>query len=390
MNTNPVNFPGWQTLLENTAVNALHDSKARHDPPRCDEDTRVEVISEITNWIEDRESPQWLLCMTGAAGAGKSALQQTVAEYCSKSNILGSAYFFGAADPTRNTAASLVPTIAYQLGLGNLALKEHIRSAVQRDELIFSRSLQSQMKTVICGPVRRLRAEAKLDLASFGYAILIDGLDECQGEDCQAEIVMAVKECLLDDDLPFRIFIASRPEWAIHTALQPGGELDGLAYHIQLSDQYDATADIRRYLSRKLQELGLRSRDPRARSHGWFSEKDLEDLVQAASGQFVYAATVIRYLSERRSSPVDRLKIVLTWRPTGSQSARPFEKLDLLYHSILSTARTAYEAVDTHRERDFLLLFRAYHINATQGFADIDLIARFSYLNEELNAFLHL
>ncbi|KAJ2926990.1 hypothetical protein H1R20_g10081, partial [Candolleomyces eurysporus] len=352
---------GWERLLTHTAPNALHDSNARYDPPKCDEDTRVEVIRELKSWIEDRESPKRLLCMTGAAGSGKSALQQTMAESCSKSNILGSAYFFAAADPTRNTTSSLIPTVAYQLGQGNPGLKEYIGSAVEEDELIFSKSLLSQTNALICNPVRRLRASGKLDLASFRYVILIDGLDECKGEHHQAEILKAVQDCLLNEDLPFRIFIASRPEWAIHSALAPGGELNELAYHIQLSDQYDATADIRRYLQRSLRELGLRSRDPRARSPGWFSKEDIEKLVTAASGQFIYAATVIRYLSEPRDSPVDRLKIVLSWTPKDGQLARPFEQLDLLYRGILSAAKIAYETVDTHRERDFLLLFRAYH-----------------------------
>jgi hypothetical protein len=60
--------------MQNTAPHALHDSKYRFDPPTCDEDTRVEVTEELMGWIQDRESPQRLLCMTGAAGSGKSAL----------------------------------------------------------------------------------------------------------------------------------------------------------------------------------------------------------------------------------------------------------------------------------------------------------------------------
>lgn len=375
-------------LLERTAPNALYDSRARYDAPKCDEDTRVEVIKELTNWIEDRESPQRLLCMTGAAGSGKSALQQTMAEYCSNSKILGSAYFFGAADPTRNTPSSLVPTIAYQLGRGNHELRAYIDSAVEEDPLIFSKSLASQMTTLICDPVKSLQAAGRLDLASFRYAILIDGLDECQGEDHQSEILMAVKQCLLDKDLPFRIFIASRPEWAIRSALEPGGKLNEPSYHIQLSDHYDATADIRRYLWRSLRELGLQSCDPRARSGEWFSGEDIEKLVKAASGQFIYAATVVRYLSERRSSPVDRLKTILTWTPEYRQSARPFERLDLLYHNILSAAKIAYEAVDSHAERDFLLLFRAYHINASLSFPGTG--GPYRYFNEQLNALLQL
>jgi hypothetical protein len=76
----------------------------------------------------------------------------------------------------------------------------------------------------------------------------------------------------------------------------------------------------------------------------------------------VYVATVYKYISERRASPAQRLKVVLTWTPHAGQVARPFEVLDRLYSNILLVAKKAYEAVDTHHGRDFLLLFRVHHV----------------------------
>ena len=40
-------YPGWELLVEKTAPNALYNSNSRFDPPKCDEDTRVEVIEEL-------------------------------------------------------------------------------------------------------------------------------------------------------------------------------------------------------------------------------------------------------------------------------------------------------------------------------------------------------
>ncbi|KAJ2923213.1 hypothetical protein H1R20_g13882, partial [Candolleomyces eurysporus] len=357
---------GWKMLLENTASNALHDSRARFDPPKCDEDTRVEVIKELVDWIQDRDGPQRLLCMTGAAGAGKSALQQTVAERCSGCNTLGSAFFFSAGDPTRNDLTHIVPTIACQIGLHNSALQDAIAKAVEKDPLIFGKKIKIQMDTLVVAPFKRVCASGELDRNTFPHAILIDGLDECSGEENQAELLSTIKHCLLDNDLPFRIFLASRPEWAIRSTLDPDpeGYLYQLAYHIKLSDKYDATADIRRYLWRKLRDIGRRSRDRRGHSHLWPTQEDIEKLVVAASGQFIYAATVFKYVSERRSSPVDRLRTVVNWTPEAGQQTRPFEHLDMLYRNILSTAKEMYEAVDTNRGRDFLLLLRVHQMNA--------------------------
>ncbi|KAJ2922519.1 hypothetical protein H1R20_g14591, partial [Candolleomyces eurysporus] len=352
--------PGWERLLQNTAPNALHDSKYRFDPPKCDEDTRVEVIEELVGWIQDRESPQRLLCMTGAAGSGKSALQQTVAERCSGLDILSSTFFFSSTDPTRNTVSAVIPTIAYQLGSNNPALREGISAAVFKDPLVFEKSLKTQMNKLIVDPIEDLSREiSKSELATLPYAILIDGLDECTDEQRQAELLATIDDCLLQNDtLPFRIFIASRPEWAIRSALEITGYLHQKAYHIQLSDQYDASGDIRRVLWRRLRDIGRRSGDPRAQSPLWPSEEDIETLVLNASGQFIYAATVVKFVSERRSSPVDRLRAVLTWTP--KDRAQPFAALDLLYTNIVSAAKEAYEA--TYPERDFLLLLRAYQL----------------------------
>ncbi|KAJ2933250.1 hypothetical protein H1R20_g3849, partial [Candolleomyces eurysporus] len=338
---------------------------------------RVEVTDEIMGWIQNRDAPQPLLCMTGAAGAGKSALQQTIAERCKKSGILSAALFCSSTDPTRNTVAFIVPTIAYQIGLKHHGFRNSVSAAVKHDPNIFSLSLQSQMDVLIVRPFESLRRTQGLDTNTFPYVILIDGLDECvgkycttlqptpadaddrrQAEDRQAELLAAIRHCIVGNNLPFRIFIASRPEWAIRTALKPGGYLWQVAYHIELSDKYDASGDMRRYLQRRFEDIGLQIGDPQ-----WFSKDAIDTLVQAASGQFVYVAIVYKYISERRSSPAERLKIVLTWIPHEGQVVRPFEALDRLYASILSSAKKAYEAVDTHHGRNFLLLIKAHHMN---------------------------
>jgi hypothetical protein len=93
---------GWKLLIQKFSPNALHNSSTRYDPPKGDEDTRVELTQELMDRMEDRDNPQRLLRMTGAAGSGKSALQQTIAERCEGAGILGSAYFFSSTDPTRN------------------------------------------------------------------------------------------------------------------------------------------------------------------------------------------------------------------------------------------------------------------------------------------------
>ncbi|KAF6761129.1 hypothetical protein DFP72DRAFT_1002949 [Ephemerocybe angulata] len=347
-------------LVEKTAPNALYNSSARFDPPKCDGGTRIEVTNEIMGWIQDRDAPTQLLCMTGAAGSGKSALQQTVSERCASLEILAASFFFNVGDSTRNNVSRIVPTIAYQLGQKNPSLRHLIGLAVEDDPLIFDTALKTQMEVLIVEPAHNFLAHNPSNSEAFPYVLLIDGLDECSGEARQRELLLAIQDCLLRGRTPFRVFLASRPEMAIHEALNDGGHLQDAAYHIRLSDDYDATADICRTVQRRLRELGLR----RKLDGAWFSEADVNAIVAAASGQYVYATTVIRYIAEPRGSPIGRIRAVLGWIPGGGQKAKPFASLDLLYRNIILNAKTAFEETD-EEERDFLLLLNC--IIAIQG-----------------------
>ncbi|KAF6749728.1 hypothetical protein DFP72DRAFT_1072956 [Ephemerocybe angulata] len=351
--------PGWDLLVEKTAHTALYDSAARFDRPKCDDDTRVEVLSEIMGWVQDQEAPTRLLCMTGPAGAGKSAIQQTIAEQCSRLGILAASFFFGANDEARNDALPVAATIAYQLCLTSATLRSSISAVVDRDPLIFTKSIEKQVTTLIVNPVLHLQA-ANLSLVDLPYVILIDGLDECKTEERQAELLEAIDSCITSNKLlPFRVFVASRPELVIFNALQPYGHLHQVAYHIQLDNKYNPDFDIERYFRRRFRVIARRCRDLQAQGHLWPSQTDLTSLVVAASGQFIYAATVVRYVEEPRGSPVNRLKAVLSWT-LGATTSHPLSSLDELYRQILLKARQNYRDVDNSRE-DLVMLIRMAH-----------------------------
>ena len=60
----------------------------------------------------------------------------------------------------------------------------------------------------------------------------------------------------------------------------------------------------------------------------------MDQLIEKSSGQFIYASTVIGYVSSIRHKPTDRLDIVLGIRPP--QKDLPFAELDALYMHILA------------------------------------------------------
>lgn len=71
---------GIDRLFKNVAPGAFHDSGERFDQPKCHPNTRVAVIQDILDWLDDLESPKLVMWVHGAAGAGKSAIAQTIAQ----------------------------------------------------------------------------------------------------------------------------------------------------------------------------------------------------------------------------------------------------------------------------------------------------------------------
>ncbi|TFK22476.1 hypothetical protein FA15DRAFT_671514 [Coprinopsis marcescibilis] len=338
---------GLGLLKSSIATSALYDSLERFDPPKCDEDTRVNLITELSNWTKDKTTIQRILCITGPAGSGKSALQQTMVEECAESGSLLAAFFFYSQDTRRNNLKAVTPTLSYQVSQYIPTSKEPIIRAVEEDITIFDRAIDRQVQKLIVEPIREALSQPGVSPELLPRNIFIDGVDECKGEEDQAFLLRVVHELVLaisHDDFRLKVCLAGRPEYAMRTALAKNGHLkeSGLLYHIDLSD-HDATSDIRLFLERKLRAIARATTYPLP-STQWPSEEDIQRLVDNASGQFIYAATIVKYLSERRRSPVKQLQMILQWRPGVKQRERPFAALDALYTDIFVHAGEAYAA----------------------------------------------
>jgi hypothetical protein len=65
-------------------------------------------------------------------------------------------------------------------------------------------------------------------------------------------------------------------------------------------------------------------------------DADIKTLVHRASGLFIFAATVVQFISDKHGNPLQRLKRIVGIEPRGSPS--PYAVLDRLYTQILDTA----------------------------------------------------
>jgi hypothetical protein len=189
--------------------------------------------------------------------------------------------------------------------------------------LIFLKSLNSQIKHLIIDPLNQIPAGSHHPLPQL---LLIDGLDACFPMGSQKSIfkLTAIHTAFQQGHFPFRVLICSRAEPNIREVFE--SELANLTYRISLDDKkYEPDQDFAFYLRSKFCDIQIGRKLPYKRGamsssplSSWPSEKVIQTLVSKASGQFIYAAIVIKYVDVRDERPDDRLKIVLEL--LGSQS----------------------------------------------------------------------
>ena len=172
-------------------------------------DTNSLIMQWILEAIKESEDVLWLY---GSAGAGKSAIAQSIAEKCAKLNLLVASFFFSRASPSRNNEKFLIASIAYQLAISIPVTRSYIESAIQIDPAVFDRSLDTQIETLIIQPLENAYAVVNpADAKQWPRLIIIDGLDECHDPLIQRSIIHVLSAALLRITFPI-LLVASRPE----------------------------------------------------------------------------------------------------------------------------------------------------------------------------------
>ncbi|KAJ7717469.1 hypothetical protein B0H16DRAFT_1740576 [Mycena metata] len=341
---------GLHILHRATAGDAFHDSGERYPQPQCHPDTRTSLLEDLMEWARSSVSghstlleTQPILWLYGPAGSGKSAVAQSLCQRLAEEGRLGGSFFFKRGHPSRGEARKLFPTIAYQLALLLPELKQHITRTIENDPAIVDRSLSTQLHNLILNPCRRSRLARPVP-------IVIDGLDECDGEYVQQAILRAIGSALSQESLPIRFLVASRPEAHIRETLAESC----LAESHRALNIRQSFKDVRKYLEVEFDRIHREHRTMRAVPFPWPDVKILEKIVRDSSGYFIYAATVIKFLDDKRFQPPERLDVILGIR--HSISGSPLNALDQLYLQILSGV-----------PEDFLALLLQIFVFAKEG-----------------------
>ncbi|KAJ6471491.1 hypothetical protein C8R45DRAFT_908368 [Mycena sanguinolenta] len=313
---------GIDILHRAEALEAIHDSAESFPQPKCHPETRTGMLQDLREWALDSNSQPTILWLYGPAGAGKSAIMQTLAGQLQDAGRLGGCFFFKRGHATRGNAKILFATIAYQLALSVSWLRAPISEIVEDDPSIVGRSIRTQMQNLIFQPSRLHRKRDPI-------TIIIDGIDECAKHDVQ-QVLRALRNTSSTHPMFLRFIIASRPEPHIREIFESPTYSDIHCSFI-LEQSFD---DVRKYFcdefARIHREHLAKVRQP------WPSSDIMHKLVHKSSGYFIHASTIVKFIDDKNYRPTERLTLVLDGTRSESESA--FEALDQLYMTILRSA----------------------------------------------------
>ena len=326
---------------------AAHDS-AQHAPV-CHPDTRKTIIGEIMSWIGDPSRTSSVLWFNGPAGSGKTAIAQSLCKRCAAVHWLAGSFFFSRHAPGRSNAEFLFPTISFGLSYAIPDVGKIINAVVAHDPSIATKALEIQLQKLILEPLQQLSEESKQPIV-----FIIDGLDECEGEDMQSNVLRLLGSVFQRPSVGgcerVCFIVTSRPEPWIHDefTIEP---LSGITRQIFLGQTPEANDDIRTFFRLGFTEIHDSPKHRLTMSNvakSWPSYRVLDKLVDNASGQFIYPATVLKFVGDPNYRPTDRLDII-TSMPVIFPSAlaqKPLTALDQLYSQILSTSSDKQRTLD--------------------------------------------
>ncbi|KAL0568807.1 hypothetical protein V5O48_013169 [Marasmius crinis-equi] len=320
----------WQAIAD---VEANHNSEGRYPQPRCHPETRTEVRRRFVDHVRLRERSWFVYWLYGPAGAGKSAVAQSISEECHISGDLVSSFFCSRNHPKRNNPAYLFLTIAYGLACTIPELQEPIGHAIHRNPAVLRSSIEEQFLELVAKPCRWL---TRRGWGNRPRLVIIDGLDECEGGHTQTRILGIIASSVRESEgLPLQFLICSRPEPDIREFFDTK-VFHPLIWYYLLDNDESSYHDIFLFLQDGLAKIRADVKYHSIRFPAvWPDPEDVHAIVRKACGQFVYVATLLRWIAEGFFSPCRMLEIVLGLVPNIDGDS-PFKDLDVLYLHILS------------------------------------------------------
>jgi WD40 repeat protein len=302
------------------------------DEKRCMPGTRVAILAGLLDWATDSDSPP-VFWLSGMAGTGKSAITGSLAELLDGVGILGASFFCSRDVVERRNVKRIIPTLAHSLAICHPAYRAKLVAILEKDPDIGHYGLKEQFAKLIVAP---------LVSSDCNMVMVIDALDECEAPDSTRNLLAAF---IRHAHLPIKILFSSRPEPQMRASLDDPESNRVLRLHDVEEDV--VMQDIHLYLKNRFADL---CRDRKLED--WPSQVDLQALLHLCGAFFIYASTVLEYISAT-GDPQWRLENLVA-SSSSIRTNRRYSRVDRLYTFIMESAFDGVEADERDAMRDIL------------------------------------
>ncbi|RFU78839.1 nacht and wd40 domain [Trichoderma arundinaceum] len=310
---------------------AAFDSYDNEHSPTCLAATRSELLEEIERWANN-PTQQHIYWLQGKAGTGKSTIARTVATRLADTNHLAASFFFKRGEGDRGNARYFFTTITAQLVQKLPEIARHTRGVIEAEPDIVRKSLAEQFQKLILQPIEV--AQSGLPIA---MTIVIDALDECEGDRDIQVIIYQLSQMNRSSVTPLKVFVTSRFEPPIQRGFR---DIDGryIEYPLHRTPEVQIERDIRVFLQYRLKEI---------RQHfelvsDWPSQDQFDQLLEKAIPLFIFAATACRFIEDELQGgggPESRLKEILKHDAQGDLASTYIPTLNQMLSGLDASRR---------------------------------------------------
>jgi NACHT domain len=281
------------------------------------------VLKEIDDWEMD-DTGTTIYWLKGAAGCGKTAIAQEVAEHSAAKGRLYGSFFCSRDFEDRRNLRLIIPTLAHQIAYQHPnTFKPALAQAIRPSPDIRHDKLEVQFKNLIVGPLKSIETP---------MTIVIDALDECNDKDPVSQFLSALARHV-NQIRNVKFLITGRPEDHIRSGFEiPSLQTKILPLHDIESDVVDS--DIELYVKTRLTEIAVRKRHSIAGP--WPSDKDVIAITKKSSGFFIVASVIIDFIDDPYETPQDQLNLILNMSDSGIYAGKSV--IDMRYSQILTSS----------------------------------------------------
>ncbi|CAE6533922.1 unnamed protein product [Rhizoctonia solani] len=306
------------TRLEglNPVKKATYDSSLSTEINRrgCTEGTRAGVLDGLDKWV-DGLLPSPIYWMNGMAGTGKTTIAATFCERIERRKLLAASFFCTRSSAECRNVTRIVPTIAHQLARYSTPFQSALCQVLGQNPDIGSKNTSGQFEQLLKGPLLQVK-----DAIPGNLVVVIDALDECDdrnGVELMLDVLFRYAA-----QVPLKFLVTSRPEQEIYGKMSAHVRSREVL-HLHDIEKSLVRADIELYLKEELSVISP-------------GHDEIERLAQRSGTLFIYAATLVRYISGKRSiDPQKRLRVVLNME---LESTKKYAQIDALYAAVLESA----------------------------------------------------